>query len=127
MKKISTITLSCILTIFTTACSMSPPQVKPSLNLVKEQAKFDDYQKVPSEFWPRLDQDPSNTVVPFNQLLITLNGKYTSALGVICRKVVVSRVKELSSEQHILCKNTDNTWFIVPQIMDRESDDVFAE
>ncbi|QBF81883.1 hypothetical protein EXU30_03600 [Shewanella maritima] len=107
-------------------CSMSPPIVEPKVSLVEQAPDISRYRQVPQQYWADLNHASSGTEIVHNNNVISVGQHYFSALGMSCRNLNVSKAASMS-EQLVVCKDTNAAWYIVPQIIDRESQPVFAE
>ncbi|WP_394128950.1 hypothetical protein [Shewanella maritima] len=108
------------------ACSMSPPQLQPNVALVTAQTKFEHYQKVPQQLWSQLDSAVVGSHFAYNNHTIEATKKYHSALGTACLQLSVHKTEIQDENKHLVCQNAEEQWFLVPQIMDKETSHFFA-
>ncbi len=100
------------------ACSSKPREVQATIPLVAPSVLSGD--PIAQEYWETLESATSTSLVHENNV-IELGEVFTSALGLKCRKLIVSSDTSANSER-VACANisadgTTNQWFLTRQIV----------
>jgi hypothetical protein len=107
-----------------TGCVNPPREVRASMPLVDKKVNMLAVQgnEVPLFYWQYLS-NPNQTSVTRNKFHYQLSTIYTSALTVLCRKIMLSGVEGISSQSRIVCTNSSHqdltelsAWYLVPDI-----------
>lgn len=119
MKKIKPFIYLLLPTILS-ACTSAPPELDATRPLIETVITTNSNITIPPELWQDLHKGKLGHVVYFNHVKVVLGRRYYSALGNVCRNVVLTQgstqyTNKIESQKRAACYNEGtNQWQLMP-------------
>lgn len=107
-------------------CNTSPPDVHAERPLVENVVVSSSEFKISDSIWSQLVNGPEGLIFDYKGVQVTLERRYTSALGYLCRNVYLHQLDSMmidsKPQKRVVCQDPKTfAWVLVPQVIDNKS------